>query len=155
MASFNKVFLMGNLTRDPELTYTPNQMAVCKFGLAVNRKFKGRDGSEREDVLFVDCTAFDKRGEAISQYLTKGKPVFVEGSLKLDSWDDKQTGQKRSKLYVIVENFQFVGGREQGQGQDQAPQPPAKGPRLPPRQQQVPAPGPVEDAGFVSDDIPF
>ena len=114
MASYNRVLLMGNLTRNPELTYTPSQMPICKFGLAVSRKFKTRAGEDREDVLFVDCTAFDKKAEVIHQYCTKGKPIFVEGQLKMDTWDDKTTGQKRSKLYVIVDNFQFIGGRDGG-----------------------------------------
>lgn len=116
MASYNKVLLMGNLTRDPEVTYTPSQMLICKFGLAVSRKFRTKTGEDREEVLFIDCTAFDKRGEVISQYFTKGKPIFIEGQLKLDSWDDKTTGQKRSKIYVIVDGFQFVGGRDGGGG---------------------------------------
>lgn len=114
MASYNKVLLMGNLTRDPELTYTPAQVAICKFSIAVSRKFKSKTGEDREKTTFVDCTAFDKRGEVINQYFTKGKPIFVEGTLELDQWDDKNTGQKRSKHYILVEGFQFVGGREGG-----------------------------------------
>ena len=113
MAAFNKVFLMGNITRDPELTYTPSQVAVCKFGLAINRKYTTK-GETREEVLFIDCTAFDKKAETISQFCTKGKPLFVEGQLKMDTWDDKTTGQKRSKVYVIVDQFQFIGGPDGG-----------------------------------------
>lgn len=112
MAAFNKVILMGNLTRDPELTYTPSQVAICKFGLAVNKKFKTKTGEDRDDTIFVDCTIFDKKGETFHQYMTKGKPVFIEGQLKMDTWDDKTTGAKRSKLYVIVDAFQFIGGNE-------------------------------------------
>lgn len=114
MATFNKVLLMGNLTRDPELAYTPSQVPVCKFGLAVSRRYRTRSGEDREDVLFVDCTAFEKRAELIHQYCQKGRPIFVEGQLKMDTWEDKSSGQKRNKLYVIVENFQFLGGRDAG-----------------------------------------
>jgi single-strand DNA-binding protein len=111
VASFNKVFLMGNLTRDPQLRYLPNsQTAICEFGIAVNRKYKTSSGEDREEVLFVDCTAWARRAEVINQYLTKGKPIFVEGHLKLDTWEDKNGGGKRSKISVVVDNFQFIGG---------------------------------------------
>ena len=113
MASgFNKVILMGNLTRDPQLKYLPSQTAVAEFGLAANRRFKTQAGEDREEVLFVDCSAFGKTGELINQYFTKGKPIFIEGRLKYDSWEDKQGGGKRSKLTVVVENFQFIGSKE-------------------------------------------
>ncbi len=116
MANFNKVFLMGNLTRDPELRYTPSGMAVASFGLAVNRKRTGKDGQEREETLFVDVTAFARQAEVMSEYLSKGRPVFIEGRLKLDQWKDKESGANRSKLTVVVENFQFVGGPGGGGG---------------------------------------
>jgi single-strand DNA-binding protein len=116
MASFNKVMLMGNLTRDPQLKYLPNQTAVAEFGIACNRKFKAATGEDREEVTFVDVTAFGKTGEVINQYFTKGKPIFIEGRLKYDQWEDKNGGGKRSKLVVIVENFVFVGGRDGGSG---------------------------------------
>src|SRR5687767_11879463 len=116
MASFNKVILMGNLTRDPQLKYLPSQTAVAEFGLAMNRKFRTQQGEDREEVTFVDCTAFGKTGEVINQYFTKGKPIFIEGRLKYDSWDDKQGGGKRSRITVVVDNFQFVGGRDGGGG---------------------------------------
>ena len=109
MASYNKVFLMGNLTRDPQVKHLPSQMVVVEFGLAVNRKYKTADGADKEEVAFVDCTAFGRQAETISQYCTKGKPIFVEGRLKFDTWDDKAGGGKRSKLTVVVENFQFLG----------------------------------------------
>lgn len=117
MANYNKVMLMGNLTRDPQLSYTPNQLAVVDFGLAINRKWKGQDGSQREDTCFVDCTAFGRSAENINKYLSKGNGVFVEGRLTFDSWTG-QDGTKRSKLKVTVENFQFLprGGGGQGQG---------------------------------------
>ena len=116
MASFNKVILMGNLTRDPQLKYLPSQMAIAEFGIAMNRKFRTQAGEDREEVTFVDCSAFGKTGELINQYFTKGKPIFIEGRIKYDSWDDKQGGGKRSKLTVVVESFQFVGGRDGGGG---------------------------------------
>ena len=117
MASYNKVFLMGNLTRDPQVKHLPSQMVVVEFGLAVNRKYKTADGADKEEVAFVDCTAFGRQAETISQYCTKGKPIFVEGRLKFDTWDDKSGGGKRSKLTVVVENFQVLGrGSEEGGG---------------------------------------
>src|SRR3954454_17573393 len=116
MASFNKVLLMGNLTRDPQLKYLPSQTAVAEFGLACNRKFRTAQGEDREEVTFVDVTAFGKQAEVINQYMTKGKPIFIEGRLKYDTWDDKNGGGKRSKLTVVIENFQFVGGRDGGGG---------------------------------------
>lgn len=113
MPSFNKVFLMGNLTRDPELRYTANNQAVCNIGLAVNRRYTTSDGQQREEVTFVDCEAWARRAEIINQYLSKGKPVFIEGRLKLDTWEDQQ-GQKRSKLCVVIDNFQFIDTRGTG-----------------------------------------
>jgi single-strand DNA-binding protein len=178
MASFNKVLLMGNLTRDPQLKYLPSQTAVAEFGIACNRKFKSAQGEDREEVTFVDCSAFGKTGELINQYFTKGKPIFIEGRLKYDSWEDKQGGGKRSKMTVIVENFQFIGGRdggggggggggsyEQGGEQEARPARPA-----PPRQQgsarppaagapapaqQAPQPPYGEESQINEDDIPF
>ena len=119
MANLNRVFLIGNLTRDPELKYTQSGLAVCEFGLAVNRTFK-TDGQEREETLFVEITVFAKQAETANEYLAKGRPVFIEGRLKLDQWEDKTTGQKRSKHSVIGERFQFLGGRndsDQDKGQ--------------------------------------
>jgi len=115
MANYNKVFLMGNLTRDPQLRYTPNKQAVCDFGIAINRKWKGADGQMHEDVCFVDCTAWAGRGEVISKYLTKGQPIFVEGRLHYHTWDGPD-GKKRSKLDVVVDQFQFIGSKGGGQG---------------------------------------
>ncbi|HMO26403.1 MAG TPA: single-stranded DNA-binding protein [Tepidisphaeraceae bacterium] len=166
MASFNRVILMGNLTRDPQLRYTPNQTAVCDFGVATNRKYRTASGEEREDVCFVDCSAWGKQAEVINQYLTKGRGILVEGRLKLDTWEDKQGGGKRSKLSVVVENFQFVGGRGEGApgggggGDDygQSSQPPQRGPARPPgRPQQQPQPEPPfgDEQKFGDDDIPF
>ena len=112
MTGFNRVMLMGNVTRDPQLKYLPSQTPVAEFGLAVNRKFKTAQGEEREEVAFIEITAFGKQAEVIHQYCAKGKPLFVEGRLKFDQWDDKETGQKRSKLSVILESFQFIGSRD-------------------------------------------
>src|SRR3954453_4112639 len=116
MASFNKVLVMGNLTRDPQLKYLPSQMAVVEFGLACNRRFKTAAGEDREEVTFVDVSAFGKTGELINQYFQKGKPIFIEGRLKYDQWEDKNGGGKRSKLAVVAENFQFIGSRDGGAG---------------------------------------
>ena len=108
MASFNKVFLMGNLTRDPEVRFIPSGSAVCNFGMAVNRKFKRADGQSGEETTFVDCEAWGKQAETLAEYMRKGSPIFIEGRLKLDQWET-QDGQKRNKLKVTVEGFQFLG----------------------------------------------
>jgi single-strand DNA-binding protein len=115
MASYNKVLLMGHLTRDPELRTLPNsETQVCDFGLAVNRRWKDSNGEDREEVLFIDCAAFGKVGEAIGQNLTKGRPIHIEGRLKLDQWE-QEDGQKRSKIRAVVEQFRFV-DRKPGSG---------------------------------------
>jgi single-strand DNA-binding protein len=119
MASYNKVILMGNLTRDPELRYTQgaNSTAVCKVGLAVNRRYKNQQGEWVEKPTFVDVTIFGNRGEAFEKFHRKGATAFIEGRLELDTWEDKNSGQKRSKLYVIAENWEFAGGgRGEGGG---------------------------------------
>ena len=105
MANFNKVILAGNLTRDPELRYTPKGLAIAKLGLAVNRRWTNEAGEQKEDVLFVDVDAFGKQAETIGQYLRKGRPILIEGRLRLDTWDDKQSGQKKSKLGVVLEKI--------------------------------------------------
>ncbi len=109
MANFNKVLLMGNLTRDPQLSYLPSQTAVVDFGLAVNRRWKSQDGENKEETCFVDCRAFGRLAENINKYLTKGRPLFIEGRLTFNSWT-AQDGSKRSKHRVTVENFQFLPG---------------------------------------------
>lgn len=116
MANFNRVYLMGNLTRDPQLSYTPNQTAVVDFGMATNRKWTGQDGSQREETCFVDCRMFGKRAEVINKYCKRGNPLFVEGRLTFDSWE-AQDGSKRSKLRVTVENFEFISGGTGAAGQ--------------------------------------
>ena len=176
MASFNKVLLMGNLTRDPQLKYLPSQTAVVEFGIACNRKFRTANGEDKEEVTYVDITSFGKQAEVINQYFQKGKPIFIEGRLKFDSWEDKQGGGKRSKLTVVVENFQFVGGRDGGGGgggggggydqggggyEDAPPRrsgpPQQRGPQRGPQQQQRPQQEPPfsEEQQFKDDDIPF
>lgn len=113
---FNKVILMGNLTRDPETRTTPSGQSVTQFGLAVNRTWKGSDGQQQEAVSFIDCVAWGKAGEIIAQYLSKGRAVLVSGRLDQRSWEDKETGGKRSKVEVVVEDFNFVGDGQGGGG---------------------------------------
>jgi single-strand DNA-binding protein len=150
MASFNKVILAGNLTRDPELRYTPKGMAIARLGLACNRKWKSETGELKEEVTFVDVDAFGKTAETISQYLKKGRPILIEGRLKFDQWEDKQSGQKKSKLGVVLENFQFLdsgGGRggEGGGGSTPAPRPQSPSSTEPPDAEPPPE----------HDDVPF
>ena len=113
--SYNKVLLMGNLTRDVEVRHTSGNQAVANLGLAVNRRYRTQSGENREEVTFVDCEAWGRTAEVMSQYLSKGRPVFIEGRLKLDTWEGRD-GNKQSKLRVVVENFQFVDSRESGGG---------------------------------------
>ncbi|HEX2099671.1 MAG TPA: single-stranded DNA-binding protein [Candidatus Synoicihabitans sp.] len=120
MANLNRVLLIGNLTRDPELRVTPKGTGICQFGLAVNREYKDDAGKKHEETTFIDVEAWGRQGEAIAKYCTKGRPLFVEGRLKLEQWEDKTSGQKRSRMKVILENFQFLGGR------DDAPAPGAR-----------------------------
>jgi single-strand DNA-binding protein len=121
MAYLNKVFLIGNLTRDPELRVTPKGTSICQFGLAVNRQFKDESGATRDETTFVDIEAWGKQGELVSKYLTKGSPAMVEGRLKFDQWDDKTSGQKRSKIKVVLENIQFLSSRGGAGGSAAAP----------------------------------
>ena len=114
MASFNKVILLGNLTRDPEVRYTPKGSAVCDLRVAVNRQYTLENGEKREEVTYVDVVLWARLAEIAGEYLKKGRPVFIEGRLQLDTWDDKQSGQKRSKLRVIGETMQLLGSRPSG-----------------------------------------
>src|SRR5271155_5776907 len=116
MANLNKVMLMGNLTRDPEVRYTPKGTAVAELGLAINRVYSAENGEKREETTFVDVTFWGRTAEIAGEYLKKGRPVFIEGRLQLDSWEDKQTGQKRNKLKVVGENMQFIGARGGAEG---------------------------------------
>lgn len=160
MASLNKVMLIGNVTRDPEIRYTPKGTAVAEVGLAVNRVFTPEGGERREETTFVDITFWGRQAEVVSEYGKKGKSLYVEGRLQLDSWDDKQSGQKRTKLRVVGENFQFLGSRGEGGGRDdeeggreQAPRSssrPSSAPAAPASRPAAPSPSEHED-----DDIPF
>ena len=116
MASYNKVMIIGNLTRDPEIKYTPKGTAIADIGLAVNRNYTTESGEKREEVTFIDVTLWGRVAEIVGEYCKKGRPLFVEGRLQLDSWDDKATGQKRSKLKVVGETIQLLGSREGGSG---------------------------------------
>jgi len=154
MANLNRVLLIGNLTRDPEIRYTPKGTAVADIGLAVNRVFTGEDGEKREEVTFVDVVLWSRLAEIAEQYLKKGRPVFIEGRLQLDSWDDKQTGQKRSRLRVVGENLQMLGGRGEGDpGGTSGSPPPARRSAAAP----APRPNPPRDPDLDTepDDIPF
>ncbi len=164
MPNLNKVLLMGNLTRDPEIKYTPKGTAVAEIGLAVNRVYSTDQGEKREEVTFVDVELWGRQAEIAGEYLKKGRPVFIEGRLKLDTWDDKQTGQKRSKMRVVGENLQFLGNREGGGGggggsmggggEEEAPPSRAPRPAPKPAAQQRPPADPDLDA-VEEDDIPF
>lgn len=159
MANLNKVILIGNLTREPELRVTPGGLSICKFGLAVNRSFTDKDGNKRDETTFVDIDSFGKQAEVISKYMSKGRPILVEGRLKLDQWEDKKTGEKRNKLGVVVEQFQFIGsradnagdgsggsdgGRESGGGNDEQQSPPPR--------QAASRPAAQDD---IDEDVPF
>ena len=163
MPSYNKVLLMGNLTRDPELRYTPNNTAVLKLGLATNRRWRNQQGEQQEEVTFVDCTAFGRTAEVMNQYLRKGRPVFIEGRLKLDQWQDKE-GNNRSRLEVVIESFQFVDTRggegEGGEGSSPAPARPTSAPAArssgpAARPGPVAGPPPTGAAAEPGADIPF
>ncbi len=157
MASFNKVILVGNLTRDPELRYTPKGTAIAKLGLAVNRVWTTDTGEKKEETTFVDVDAFGKQAETIGQYLRKGRPLLIEGRLRLDQWDDKQTGQKRSRLGVVLEAFQFLDSGRQGEGVAPAPARPAAAnpPSTAPAVPAAPAAAEPEVPPHEEDDVPF
>jgi len=114
MANLNKVMLIGNLTRDPEVRYTPKGTAVADLGLAINRYYQSESGERQEETTFVDVTLWGKQAELAQQYLGKGRPVYIEGRLQMDTWEDKQSGQKRSKIKIVCENMQFLGSRDGG-----------------------------------------
>jgi len=149
--NLNKVALAGNLTRDPELRYTPKGTAVAKVGVAVNRRWTTEGGEKKEEVTFVDVTFFGNTAEAVGQWLKKGNPIYLEGRLKLDLWDDKETGQKRQKLHVIAESFQFVGRKtSESSGEDEG-----AGRREKPQAGQAAAEEPQADGPGTDDDVPF
>lgn len=163
MASYNKVMIIGNLTRDPEIKYTPKGTAIADIGLAVNRNYTTESGEKREEVTFIDVTLWGRVAEIVGEYCKKGRPLFVEGRLQLDSWDDKATGQKRSKLKVVGENIQLLGSREGGGGEhgegrsegrsENRPQQSRSAPSRPATPPQRPPADPDLDA--PEDDIPF
>ncbi len=164
MANLNKVMLIGNLTRDPEIKYTPKGTAIADIGLAVNRNYTTESGEKREEVTFIDVTLWGRVAEIVGEYCKKGRPLFVEGRLQLDTWDDKQTGQKRSKLKVVGDNIQLLGGREGGGGgggmggggdepSEGRPQSRPQGRPAAPPPQKRPVADPDLDA--PEDDIPF
>ncbi len=149
MASFNKVILAGNLTRDPELRYTPKGTAVARITLAVNRTWKSEGGESKEEVSFVDVDVWGRQAEVISQYMKKGRPLLVEGRLKQDTWEDKNTKQKQSKLKVVLESFSFIDSNR-GDGGGEAPR------SRPAPAAASAAPEPAEgDVPPESDDVPF
>lgn len=160
--NFNKVLLMGNLTRDVELKYTQSNMAVGNFGLAVNHRFKTASGEAREEVMFVDCEAWGKTAEILQKYVSKGRPIFIEGRLRLDTWQDKNDGSKRSKHKIVIENFQFIDSKQGdgpgarpsgGYADDNGPAPTSR-----PVNRSAGAPQPAADPGYEpiqEDDIPF
>lgn len=156
MANLNKVMLIGNLTRDPELRYTPKGTAVADIALAINRVWNNEQGQKQEETTFVDITLWGRQAELAQQYLTKGRGVYVEGRLQMDTWDDKQTGQKRSKLKVVAESLQFLpdgksgssGGPPQSGGSHQAR------PTQPQQRPQGASAAPPDDYSD-EDDIPF
>ena len=150
MASFNKVILAGNLTRDPELRYTPKGTAIARLGIACNRKWKSETGELKEEVTFVDVDAFGKQAETIGQYLKKGRPILIEGRLRLDQWEDKQSGQKKSKLGVVLESFQFLDSGGGGRGEGNTPAPSRPAPSSAPAGETPDAEPPHE-----GDDVPF
>jgi single-strand DNA-binding protein len=164
MANFNKVMLMGNLTRDPELRYTPSGASVCDFGVAVKRTFTTREGEKRDETLFVDVSMWGRRGEVISEYFSKGKPIFIEGRLKYDSWETPDG--RRSKLSVVAENFEFIsapggeapqerGTPRQGGGARRAERGARDEQKAPPRQESPPEEENPEGLDVSDDEIPF
>lgn len=153
MASFNKVILMGNLTRDPELRTLPSGNSVSRISIAVNRTYLSKEGEKKEEVTYVDVDAFGKQAETISKWCTKGSGILVEGRLRLDQWDDKNTGEKRSRLGIVLENFTFVGGRGNSgsvPSQDYEDSAPAPRRAPAPSRQPTPPPSDMDDA-----DVPF
>ena len=160
MANVNKVMLLGNITRDLEVRYTPKGTAVCDLGMAVNRIRTGDNGERIEEVTYVDVTLWGRQAELAGQYLSKGRSVFIEGRLQLDQWDDKQTGQKRSRLRVVGENMQFIGGQG-GSGGNQGGSSAPRQQAPPSEQQQAPTQSSQGGAAAAEnfdnddDDIPF
>lgn len=156
MASYNKVILIGNLTRDPELRYSAKGTAIAKIAIAVNRRWRNEAGEWQEEVTYVDVDAFGRSAETIGQYLKKGRPIMIEGRLRLDQWEDKSSGQKRSRLGVVLETFQFLDSGRGGDGDGGAPSPAASSSGSSGRVAQSQPPPPDDaDALPADDDVPF
>lgn len=172
MGNLNKVMLIGNVTRDPEIRYTPKGTALVDLGMAMNRRYTAENGEKRDETTFVDVTLWGKLAELAEQYLKKGRSVYIEGRLQLDTWDDKKTGEKRSKLHVVGEEMQFLSPRESGEGRgggsqggesEEQPQPehrPARtesrpAQRPPARPAAPPKPAADPDLDVEGDEIPF
>src|ERR1035437_4786674 len=154
MANFNRVILAGNLTRDPELRYTPKGTAIASFGLAINRKWKSETGEVKEEVCFVDVEAWDRQAEVVAQYFKKGRPILVEGRLKFDQWEDKNTHQKQSKLKVRLETFSFIDTKGADDGvPSEAPRARPAAPAAAPAD--APAAAEPEASEPEQDDVPF
>jgi single-strand DNA-binding protein len=149
MANYNKVILVGNLTRDPQLTYLPSQMAVVEFGIAINRTWKGADGQKKEEVCFVDVRAYGKPAETINHYMAKGQQILIEGRLSFQQWQ-AQDGSKRSKHIVVAESFQFMGGPGGGAGREAEPGAAAR----PPIRTRGPQQGPAGGQEYPADNVP-
>lgn len=149
MANLNKIMVIGNITRDIELKYIPSGAAVCQFSVAVNRKWNNKAGEKQEETTFLDVEAWEKQAEVIAQYCKKGSSIYVEGRLKSEQWDDKATGQKRSKLKIHLEQFQFIGGK-----QEAGEKPQAEKPKPTPARQPKPT-DPDPDLDVAPDEIPF
>lgn len=145
---FNKVILMGNLTRDPETRTTGGGQSVTNFSLAVSRSWKGQDGQTQEQVSYINCVAWAKTGEIIAQYMSKGSPILVSGRLEQRSWEDKETGGKRSTIEVIVEDFNFVGGGNNSGGDNSRPAPSSS-------KNEAPAADDINDKPIDLSEIPF
>lgn len=154
MKGFNKVVLMGNLTRDPETRTTTGGQSVTRFGLAVNRTWRGQDGQQQEAVSFIDCVAWGKPGEIIAQYMQKGRALLVSGRLDQSSWDDKESGQKRSKVEVVVEDFNFVDGGQGGNSGGAVDGPATSTSSRPAKKSDQPA-NDIDDRPIDLSDIPF
>jgi len=154
MANFNRVILAGNLTRDPQLSYTPSNTAVCEFGMAINRRWRDKDGNNKDEVCFVELTAYGRQAEVINQYMSKGRPMLIEGHLRFSQWTNKE-GQKRSKLDAVVENFTFLGGGQGGGGARAGAPAQAAAPAAAPAPSDDEAPPPVDDLPVDDPDVPF
>src|SRR5580693_6799904 len=153
MPSFNRVIIAGNLTRDPELRYTPKGSAVANFSLAVNRTWKSESGENKEEVSFIDIEAWGRQAEVIAQYMRKGRPLLIEGRLKQDTWEDKNTHQKQSKLKVVLESFSFIdSNRPEGAGGAPPPAAPRRPSSRPAKSPESPE---GEGPGAEDDDVPF